>query len=74
MDNSYLETMISPFARERVACVCGRQIARANSRPEEKMTRAFNYPAQSFVRGKESLPALGIKTFFLSGVCSGIKI
>jgi rhamnosyltransferase len=73
MDNRYLEALMAPFAREKVACACGRQIAREDARPEEKLTREFNYPAQSNQRGMEDLPRLGIKTFFLSDACSAYR-
>ncbi|MDD3409452.1 MAG: glycosyltransferase family 2 protein [Eubacteriales bacterium] len=73
MDDGYLRSLTAPFADERVAAVCGRQVAREDARPEEALTRAFNYPAESFVRSADDLPRLGIKAFFLSDTCSAYR-
>ena len=47
----------------------GRQLPGEDSGEEEKFTRLFNYPAESFVKTIGDLPRLGIKTFFASNVC-----
>lgn len=72
-DERYLQELIARFAHERVACVCGRQVARKDALPEERLTRLFNYPDESFVRDQTDLPRLGIKAFFLSDVCSAYR-
>lgn len=73
MEDTYLQCLLTAFADERVAAVCGRQVARENARPEERLTRIYNYPATSFTRSREDLPRLGIKTFFLSDACSAYR-
>lgn len=50
--------------------VCGRQIARPDANPVEKLTRAFNYPKQSFVRDASAIGTMGIKAYFFSDACA----
>lgn len=69
-DDRYIEEMLRALSAPRVACVCGRQIAQSGAPLYEKLTREFNYPKVSFVRGAESIETMGIKAFFLSDVCS----
>ena len=68
--NDCLQNLITPFADETVACVCGRQIAPDTFSREEQLTRAFNYPARSFTRSAVDIPNLGVKAFFLSNTNS----
>ena len=72
-DEKYISSLLAPFADERIAMVSGRQCAKATARLSEKLTREFNYPAQSNVRSKEDIKQLGIKTFFASDVCSAYR-
>lgn len=72
-DDGYLAALLAPFADERVGAVCGRQMARSDALPEEKLTRAFNYPADSFTRDQGDRARLGIKTYFLSDACSAYR-
>ena len=69
----YIEEMLIALSAPRVACVCGRQIARSDAPLYEKLTREFNYPEKSFVRDAESIETMGIKAFFLSDVCSAYR-
>ena len=71
--DGYIAAMLSMFADERVAACCGRQIAGEGASQIEKMTRSYNYPDQSHVRGGESIATLGIKAFFLSDACSAYR-
>ena len=73
VDETYLEKLLAPFEDARIACVCARQTARPGATIAEQLTRAFNYPAESFVRDQSDLPRLGIKTFFLSDACSAYR-
>ena len=69
----YIENLIKPFDDSEVAISSGRQIARADAWPMEKLVREFNYPPVSHVRSKSDLPQYGIKTYFFSDVCSAYR-
>ncbi|MCM1026317.1 MAG: glycosyltransferase [Roseburia sp.] len=56
-----------------VAVAYGRQLPAPGSRETEKISRAFNYPEQSRVKGKADLEAMGIKAFFCSNVCAAYR-
>lgn len=53
-----------------VVMVSGRQIPYPDANPVERLTRAFNYPAESFLRGREDIARLGIKAYFFSDACA----
>ena len=72
-DDRYIENLLMPFQDEKVAMVSGRQCAKNNAQQIEKLTRTFNYPAISNVRTVADMPRLGIKTFFVSDVCSAYR-
>ena len=65
-----IEALLQPFEDEQVSVVYGRQMADAKKSPIEAYTRTFNYPAESRIKTKADLPALGVKTFFCTNVCS----
>lgn len=71
-DAKLLENLTGKL-KEGVAVVYGRQLARKSSGVLEKISRDFNYPAQSVLKGKEDLGRLGIKTFFCSNVCAAYR-
>lgn len=72
--NEYLvEELIKPYQEERVAATYGRQLSNENTDLLEAYTRAFNYPATSFMKSKKDLPTLGIKTFFCSNACASYR-
>ncbi|MCQ2120474.1 MAG: glycosyltransferase [Fibrobacter sp.] len=74
VDENYAANLIAPFAEdENVAMSSGRQIARDDAPLTEKLNREFNYPEHTFVRSKEDLPCLGVKTFFSSDCCSAYR-
>lgn len=74
IDEHYVENLVRPIsADESVAMASGRQVAREDAVLAEKLTREFNYPKNSFVRSKDDLPRLGIKTFFASDCCSAYR-
>ncbi len=56
-------------SRKEIGAVYGRQLATAESSPDERYSRGFNYPEKSFVKTIDDLPKLGIKTYFESNVC-----
>ncbi|MBR4680552.1 MAG: glycosyltransferase family 2 protein [Fibrobacter sp.] len=73
-DEHYVERLIAPFAEDdSVAMSSGRQVPRKDANPIEKLTREFNYPETCFVRSKEDIPRLGVKTFFASDCCSAYR-
>lgn len=61
------------FSQENVAAAYARQLPEEDCSALERFTRQFNYPEQSRVKGKEDIPALGIKTFFCSNVCAAYR-
>lgn len=61
------------YAQENVAAAYARQLPEKDCGVLERYTRQFNYPDQSCVKGKEDIPALGIKTFFCSNVCAAYR-
>ena len=73
MDEHYLEELVAPLENPAVGCACGRQVALKDASPAERLTRAFNYQEQSFVRSRDDLARLGIKAYFFSDVCSAYR-
>lgn len=69
----YIENLLKSFEDNKVAISSGRQIARDDAWPMEKLVREFNYPAVSHVRSKADLPQYGIKTYFFSDVCAAYR-
>ena len=73
-DERYVENLIAPFMEdEMVVMSSGRQKPRLEASPIEKLTREFNYPKKNFIRSKEDIPQLGVKTFFASDCCSAYR-
>ena len=73
IDDKYIEKMVEAASQNKVACVCGRQIAKDDAPLYEKYTREYNYPATSFIRDAYDIDRLGIKAYFLSDVCSAYR-
>lgn len=69
-DAHWAAAMLAPFGDERVAAVCGRQVARSDARAYEKAVRAFRYPDESIVWNSADLPGLGVRGYLLSDVCA----
>ena len=57
----------------KVAVAYGRQLPRRDCGVLERISRQFNYPAKSRIKGQKDLKALGIKTFFCSNVCAAYR-
>ena len=73
-DNRLLEELAAPFLSEdRIAVSYARQLPEKDSGEIERFTRAYNYPEESCVKGKEQLSEMGIKTYFCSNVCAAYK-
>ncbi len=69
-DAHLIENLSKPFWDEDVVVAYARQIPHEDADPIEKFARETNYPSDSMVKTKESLPTLGIKTFFCSNSCA----
>jgi rhamnosyltransferase len=72
LDDLFLKQLTLPLREGKAAAATARQIAYPDADVLEKFARSFNYPAQSFVRTKEDLPRLGIKTYFFSNTASAV--
>jgi rhamnosyltransferase len=68
-----LGTLTAPLRSVDVAATYGRQIPRSDASPLEKFIRQFNYPDMPMTKAKSDIQRYGIKTFFLSNVCSAVK-
>ena len=69
-DRYLIEHLVDAFSDADIAAAYGRQLPRQNANRIEQMTRQFNYPDKSYVKGLDDLPRLGIKTYFCSDVCA----
>lgn len=70
VDERLIENLLKGFETEKAAVVYGRQLPREGASELEKLTRIFNYPAESSVKDAGDLPRLGVKTYFCSNVCA----
>lgn len=69
-DEYLIDNLLKPFLDEDVVVAYAKQIPQDDADPIEKFARETNYPSHSMVKSKESLPTLGIKTFFCSNTCA----
>lgn len=65
-DAQAIERLVAPFADDKVAAVCGRQLPHLDANPLAQHARQFNYPATTQVKSFEDAPVLGLKTAFMS--------
>lgn len=74
-ENSADPLMESPadLPDQNVAAAYARQLPGPSSSELEKISRRFNYPEASRLKGLEDLRELGIKTFFCSNVCAAYR-
>lgn len=70
-NDNWLENLIEPIINNEAEASYSRQISKFNNL--EKYTREINYPNYSFIKSKENLDELGLKTFFFSDASSAIK-
>lgn len=70
VDNKLIENLLSCMDEELVGIAYARQLAGKNSGRVERMTRLYNYPPESRVKGEDDREQLGIKTYFCSDVCA----
>lgn len=66
VDPHAIDRMVEHFADPKVGAVCGRQLPHLDATPLARHARLFNYPEGIEVRTMADVPALGIKTVFLS--------
>lgn len=66
----FIEELIKPLGKNNIVASYGRQIARKDSNPLEAFAREFNYPDKDIIKAKEDIDKLGVKTLFLSNMCS----
>lgn len=62
-DDFLFERLLEGLGGEKTAAAYARQLPGKGSGEAERYTRQFNYPAESRLKTKADLPALGIKTF-----------
>lgn len=67
----WLENLVNPIIEGEVQACYSRQLTKYNN--IEKYTRESNYPDYSYVKSKEDMANLGLKTFFFSDASSAIK-
>jgi len=65
-----IEQLIERFENPDVVVSYARQIPYPDADAIEIFGRTTNYPAHSYVKSKDDLPILGIKTFFSSDSCA----
>lgn len=70
-ENEYfLEEIIKNLGEDDIVASYGRQMPREDANVLEKFARNFNYSDKELVKSKEDIEKLGIKTFFMTNVCS----
>lgn len=69
-DDNWLVNLVTPIIKNEVAATYSRQITKFNN--IEKYIRQYNYPSNSFVKSKENIKEMGLKTFFFSDASSAI--
>jgi len=69
-NENVVENLVKALEQPNVAVAYGRQLPEKDCDIAEAYTRNFNYPDQSYTKGLEDLPKLGIKTYFCSNVCA----
>ena len=72
VDENLLKELTKDLSGD-VAVAYGRQLPRRDSGVLERISRQFNYPEGSVVKGLSDMEKLGIKTFFCSNVCAAYR-
>lgn len=70
-DEFWLYYLTKDIGKDKIAATYSRQISKYNN--IEKYTREKNYPEKSFVKSKDDIGNLGLKTFFSSDASAAIK-
>ena len=69
-DDKLVENLLKFFEDADLVVSYARQVPHEDADEIEKFARNTNYPEQSVIKSKESLPEMGIKTFFCSNSCA----
>lgn len=73
-NNKYVENLVTPILTDNeVAISSGRQLPKSDARRFEQLVRAFNYTETPYIRSKEDVSRLGIKTYFATDVCAAYR-
>lgn len=67
----WLEKLVQPIIEGEATACYSRQLTKYDN--IEKYTRENNYPDKSFIKDKDDISRLGLKTFFFSDVSSAIR-
>jgi rhamnosyltransferase len=66
VDGDAIAALLRSFEDPSVGAAYGRQLPREGAKPIETHARIFNYPAESEVRGEQSICDMGLKSAFFS--------
>jgi len=69
-DEHVLGKLVAPLLDGRASVAYARQVPHDNATPFERLSRTFNYPRSSHVRGAEDVGQWGIYTIFCSNACA----
>ena len=69
-DDNFIYELTKNLGENNIVASYGRQKAREDAQVLEKFARSFNYGEQNIIKSKEDIDKLGVKTFFLTNVCS----
>ncbi len=69
-----IKDILLPFADDKVAAVCGRQLHRNNAGFIERHARFYNYPSKSFTRSLKEVKTFGLKTAFISNSFAAYRV
>ncbi len=70
MDRDLTKHLLAAFDKQGVAGAYARQIPYRDCNAVERLTRSFNYPVTSDIKGKDDEKRLGVKLYFCSNVCA----
>lgn len=69
-NDTFIYELTKELGKDNIVASYGRQKPRKNAKELEVFARNFNYGNNDIIKSKEDINKLGVKTFFLSNVCS----
>lgn len=69
-DTHLVSELLEAFREEKTGAAYARQLPRPEADIPEALTRTFNYPEHNRIQNLESLPDLGVKTYFCSNAAA----
>ena len=73
-NTSFLQNIVDfLYTDAQLAVVSGRQLARSDASPFERLVREYNYPKASNIRSKADISKFGIKTYYCTDVCAAYR-